>query len=1385
MGWLSDRWRDIKGGVKKVWDGAVDLVKKAVGVVVDVVKSVASLFMPDIETPDGYDAGPVPGTSQRIPASSENKLPVVYGERSVAGAVVMADISSNNKTMAYIIGLSEGPIEGITQMMWTDKLLTFDADITTGLRTVTSVIEPNGDTSSFLNGLLKCRLYADGGRCSEMEAFSTAWGTNGDQRTLPFAYAYIELTYNQEKGVTSLPSTIHFHLKGKKLNTWDLNGVYSNNPSECLYDYLTSTVYGPGLLTSDMDIPSFESYRDFCNEIVDGSPRYTCNGVVNTKGTFDGTTKALTLSTGSALSYSLGLFKVIVLKTEGTHHYINEDDLIGGITISNVGYDVMLNDMIVNYYDEDIRWEKRDFHLDFPKENNEPPLKREITLPFCSNSIEAQRAGRILLKQSRETISTDALVKIDLTYSAGDIIEILSEKAGYDGKQFRIMRIDEVNMNGVHLFKLDLQEYNSDVYADEPITAFDPEPNTNLPNWRNVSSVSNLQYAGSGTGVVVTWDYDGLFKHFRIETPTSSYITTGYSYVVPKGLYIVDVYAVGILGNDSDPETIQINVGNNVILDVNYTKEADYVTISWNILSGYTTQVVWDGIIHQTGTSTTIDVPYNKVVSLIAISPDGIMTEPLIINSGSTDDTGISGVTVYNITSNSYVVWTDSSQTKGRLYTTFNFLRDENAPFKLKYKRVDEDTWHEETVDGNTYTIEFVYGEDYHAVFGFTETPFSWTALPLVLPTPNPITNIEIQTGLYWNNSTPIRFIESYWDSSPLVKELRYKLSTDTEWITNVIHSDQNQWGSEAITGDVVYDVEIRNINMYEKGPWNVTTIDTSVVSNWANPTGSLTPIPSGVVVDWNHEDQTAVDVYEIYVSSNSQLNDASLEFRGNTTKYVHKQTPGDQRWFWIKTIYKDTSFSSSVYIGTTIATALDTIDIGDEVIIGSKLGPGSIQASHIQSNTITANEIVAGTITGTEIAANSIGTDELTADFIAAGMIKASHIDIDGDVRLSDVLGSISLSLSPTNPTNWSAADTTNSPYYFANNLPLNNYQGGTAPSSDIAQSDWSLMEGNADGVLNINEMTTLSALNDTNVQNATWLKYDPSSWTSLWNKDDGYVVIGDVRWKIRQGSDIFQNEYFYGVYGVKLEGPINLPLSMNVGMDPIAYKPYYGAHGDAKFGITSAFTYGYNSPHVYGVDYAYIEFDWSVNDIALKFIVKNPSEQYTTQRLYVVPLGSFLELKEVGGDIGFFIDGIEAHLTDYPLYNNQQTRYTGARQAIFNMKDAYYYNAEYIPINGSNGIPHMTVNGSDVFIPVEYDSGVLSDTDFITVTEPSPSGFFIGNTPTGPEFVVGSGASNLYFKDNYLSLNNVNMMVNYNAETVNITSAINSINKRLNDLE
>ena len=502
---------------------------------------VNKLFAPDVPAGPGIaDQAPDPGVRQRIASDPGNKLPILYGQSRVFGSITFADITSDNQTMAFIITLCEGPIQDIGQIWWDDFKLTLDSD-----GNVTTATDSQGGTDDFLNGNLTVKKFKSGGRCSPMETFSSKWASNATNRTMPnVAYLYVELKYNRDESVTGLTSKLGAEVQGKLVRTFSGSTLssgtsYSSNPSECLLDYLTSTIYGCGdvMSDSDIDLTTFASHKTFCDTLIshtdkDGNSttakRYTTDGAINTFDERDLNVSDLVVCSQAIFSYHLGKFQVISDTTGSSVMSFNPDNMYGDVTIVNDGFNSSLNKMNISFSSYAQKYQDDQVFLnlaDNQKSYNEPELVQDTRFKFVNNNIMAERIGHIIVKKSRDNLivsfKTDTRA---LALQVVDIISVTNSTYGFTNKLFKINSITENEMNdgGVSGYLITAQEYNADAYAEEALTEFQTAPNTNLANPRNFGAITNLTAISNDTDsttpfVQLQWTVPtGLTETFEI-----------------------------------------------------------------------------------------------------------------------------------------------------------------------------------------------------------------------------------------------------------------------------------------------------------------------------------------------------------------------------------------------------------------------------------------------------------------------------------------------------------------------------------------------------------------------------------------------------------------------------------------------------------------------------------------------------------------------------------------------------------------------------------------------------------------------------------------------------------------------------------------------------
>jgi hypothetical protein len=198
------------------------------------------------------------GVRLQVPSSVDQKVPVLYGEAFFGGIITEAVMTNNNKTMTYVLTLSERTgsllstnftspsIYTFKNIYWNDNRIVFKSD---GF-TVDYTVDRDGNIDYNPQGLARVWCYA--GSSSEPvypEGYSgtalpsaynliSGWTYNHTMNNLIFAVVSID--YNRDKGMTGIPD-ISFNIENSL-----------TMPGDVLADYMSNTRYGAGIPLTDI-----------------------------------------------------------------------------------------------------------------------------------------------------------------------------------------------------------------------------------------------------------------------------------------------------------------------------------------------------------------------------------------------------------------------------------------------------------------------------------------------------------------------------------------------------------------------------------------------------------------------------------------------------------------------------------------------------------------------------------------------------------------------------------------------------------------------------------------------------------------------------------------------------------------------------------------------------------------------------------------------------------------------------------------------------------------------------------------------------------------------------------------------------------------------------
>jgi hypothetical protein len=217
--------------------------------------------------------------------------------------------------------------------------------------------------------------------------------------------------------------------------------------------------------------------------------RYRINGVLDAGENVLSNIDRIMSSCDSWMTYNaaLGQWSVVVNKAETAAYAFTDNNIIGDIRVSATDITSSINQVEARFPFKENRDQANFINIETPSGllyPNEPVNKYSITYDLVNDSVQAHYLANRLLEQARE----DLIVNFNTTYfgiqvDAGDVVSVTNSNYGWNAKLFRVIKVNEASLpDGSLGARLELSEYNAQVYDDQTINQFAPVPNSGLPN---------------------------------------------------------------------------------------------------------------------------------------------------------------------------------------------------------------------------------------------------------------------------------------------------------------------------------------------------------------------------------------------------------------------------------------------------------------------------------------------------------------------------------------------------------------------------------------------------------------------------------------------------------------------------------------------------------------------------------------------------------------------------------------------------------------------------------------------------------------------------------------------------------------------------------------
>jgi hypothetical protein len=487
------------------------------------------------------------GVRQQVPPSAVNAIPIVYGNAYMGGTFVDAVLTVDQRKMYYVLAISSISPNGQfafdqTDMYFGDRKIGFDP---TEQGKVITLTDEAGNVDTKVSGNLFIYLFTSNqaGTITAINSSGTLpsgimggvdiaagqrWPASGRQMN-GLAFAIAVLNYNRDADTTRL-SPITFKV------SHTLNGTGVAKAGDVWYDYMTNAVYGGAVdaaFVNSTSATALNAYGDqnitFTNSSGNPAtqPRYRINGVLDAGQSVLSNVDRIVSACDSWMTYNaaLGQWSIVINKAESTSYAFNDNNIIGEIRVSATDITSSINQVEARFPFKDNRDQAAFVNIETPSGllyPNEPVNKYSITYDMVNDSVQAHYLANRLLEQARE----DLIVGFSTTYygiqvDAGDVVSVTNSDYGWNAKLFRVMKVNEASLpDGSLGARLEMSEYNAQVYDDQDITQFSPVPNSGLASVSYFSPLSAPTVTGFPSATIP-------YINVQVVVPTTGRVTFG------------------------------------------------------------------------------------------------------------------------------------------------------------------------------------------------------------------------------------------------------------------------------------------------------------------------------------------------------------------------------------------------------------------------------------------------------------------------------------------------------------------------------------------------------------------------------------------------------------------------------------------------------------------------------------------------------------------------------------------------------------------------------------------------------------------------------------------------------------------------------------------
>ena len=435
--------------------------------------------------------------------SNNSSIPVVYGERLIGGTRVFIETSGTDNEFLYIaLVLCEGEINSIEQIKVDDKVVTFNGALTDNTQRTVATSDSNFYKSDVSYITIEPHFGTDGQSSSSLLSTLSSWGTNHKLSGI----CYLALKFKWNADIFGGIPTVQAKIKGRKVVTLDASlnessATFSTNPAFCLLDYLRNERYGKGIATSNIDLQSFRDASQVCVTQVTpfsgGSDIniFDTNAVLDTSKKVIDNVRDILRGCRGYLPYVQGKYKLVIETTGSASVSLDEDDIIGGYSLSSPTKNSKYNRVIATFINPDRNFQAdqvtfpptddsslatADKHATMKTADGGFLLEGRFDFKTITSPYQAEEMAEIVLRRSRESLGLTIITGFNsYQLHIGDIVNITLSSLGFSSKAFRVI---QMTFNEDYTITLQLVEHQDSHYTFASKTEVSSTPSTTLPN---------------------------------------------------------------------------------------------------------------------------------------------------------------------------------------------------------------------------------------------------------------------------------------------------------------------------------------------------------------------------------------------------------------------------------------------------------------------------------------------------------------------------------------------------------------------------------------------------------------------------------------------------------------------------------------------------------------------------------------------------------------------------------------------------------------------------------------------------------------------------------------------------------------------------------------